>query len=191
MGTRRHIAATAAIGFTKHGYGRTTMESIAAAAGVGVATVYTNFGTKAAVVEAIMNQVTGDERLDVNLVLGQTDVDSALRVGVGLIRQLHERSGALTDLLRSARGHEPALEALWQLWQKQHFSAVRQVAQMLASRRALRPGLSPRDAADILYVLAGAETYRELVQDRRWSPKRYEAWLADAVQRQLLAASRG
>jgi hypothetical protein len=118
--------------------------------------------------------------------LGSPTLDSAAQVGVGLIREIHERSGALTDLLRSARGHEPALETLWQRWQEQHFSAMRQVARMLASRHVLRPGLSSEAAADILYVLTGAETYRELVQDRRWSPQRYEAWLGDAIRRLLL-----
>jgi hypothetical protein len=63
---------------------------------------------------------------------------------------------------------------------------MRQVAKMLASRKVLRPGLSPEAAADILYVLTGAEAYRELVKDRMWSPQRYEAWLADAAQRPLL-----
>jgi AcrR family transcriptional regulator len=190
MGTRRHIAGAAAIVFAERGYGRTTMESIAEAAGVGVATVYATFGTKAAVVEAIMNQVTGDQRLDVKHVLEQPDMVSAVRLGIGLMREIHERSGALTDLLRSSHGHEPALESLWQRWQRQHFSAMRQVAQMLGHRNALRPGLRTDNAADILYALAGAETYRELVQDRRWSPQHYEEWLADAVQRLLLRRHR-
>jgi AcrR family transcriptional regulator len=186
MGTRRHIAKAAAIVFAQRGYGRTTMESIAEAAGVGAATVYANFGTKAAVVEAMMVEITGDQRLDVNLVLEQPDLDSAVRVGVGLVRQIHERSSPLTDLLRSSRGHEPALEALWQRWQERHLTAMRQVARWLASRHALRAGLSAEAAADILYVLMGAETYRELVQDRGWSPQRYQGWLVVAAQSLLV-----
>ncbi len=188
-GTRRHVLAAAARVFADRGYGRTTMEAIAAAAEVGVATVYANFGTKAALVEALIQQVTHDERLDVHLVLNEPNLERALERGAANIRKLHARSAPLTDLLRSARGHEPVLEALWRGWQEQHLAAMRLVSQWLASRGVLRKGMRPDEAADILYALAGAETYRELVHDRGWSPHRYQAWLADAGRRMLLDTS--
>src|SRR5260370_40265137 len=70
-GTRRNILASAAKVFADRGYGRTTMESIAAAAAVGVATVYANFGTKAAIVAALIDQLAGDPGLDAKLTLGE------------------------------------------------------------------------------------------------------------------------
>jgi AcrR family transcriptional regulator len=187
-GTRRNVLAAAAKVFAVRGYGRTTMESIAAAAGVGVATVYANFGTKAAIVAALIDQFTGDPRLDAKLTVAETTRARVIRRGAVTMRQLHERSAALTDLLRSSRGHEPALEALWRRWQAQHLAAVRQVARELAKRRMLRRGLGVNEAADILYTLAGAETYRELVGERGWSPRRYQAWLEEAGERLLLAS---
>ncbi len=187
-GTRRNILAAAAKVFAERGYGRTTMESIAAAADVGVATVYANFGTKAAIVAALIDQVAGDPRLDAKLTTAETTRAGVIRRGAATMRQLHERSAALSDLLRSSRGHEPALEALWRRWQAQHLAAVRQVARELARRRMLRRGLGVNQAADVLYTLAGAETYRELVGERGWSPRRYQAWLEEAGERLLLAS---
>lgn len=189
VGTRRHVLAAAARVFAERGYGRTTMEGIAAAAEVGVATVYANFGTKAALVEALIKQVTGDESLDVHLVLDEPNLERALERAAVNIRKLHERSAPLTDLLRSARGHEPVLEALWRGWQEGHLAAMRLFSDWLGSLGVLRQGLRPGEAADILYALAGAETYRELVQERGWSPRRYQAWLAEAGKRLLFDTS--
>jgi AcrR family transcriptional regulator len=188
-GTRRHILAAAGRLFAERGFSRTTMESIAAAAEVGVATVYVNFPTKVAIVEAILAQVTNDPDLDVKLVREESDLDRALQRGAGNIRRLHERSAALTDLLRSSRGDDPVLGALWRKWQQQHLRAMREFARELARRGALVAGLGADEAADVLYTLAGAETYRELVEERGWSARRYEAWLENAGRRLLLTSS--
>jgi TetR/AcrR family transcriptional regulator, regulator of autoinduction and epiphytic fitness len=184
--TRDHILETAARLFADAGYGPTTMEAIAAAAEVGVATVYANFGTKPGIVEALVDQATGDERLDVELFARELDLGRALRRGARIIRELHEQSAALTDLLVSARGSEPALRQLWDRWQDQHAAAMKRAATELGRRGALRRGVSPDEAADVLYALADSETYRALVWQRGWSPKRYEAWLLQAGSRLLL-----
>lgn len=190
-GTRRHILAAAGRLFAERGFSRTTMESIAAAAEVGDATVYVNFATKVAIVEAILAQVTSDPDLDVNFVVEESDLDRALRRSAGNIRRLHERSAALTDLLRSSREDDPVLGALWRRWQEQHLRAMREFARELAHRGVLLAGLGAEEAADILYTLAGAETYRELVAERGWSPDRYQAWLEKAGRRLLLTSSAG
>jgi AcrR family transcriptional regulator len=190
-GTRRHIMAAAGRLFAERGFGRTTMESIAAAAEVGIATVYVNFVTKAAIVEALVDQVTSDPHLDVNSVLEEDDLDRALRRGAANIRQLHERSAALTDLLRSSRGDDPVLEVLWRRRQQQHLRAMREFARELERRGVLLAGMRVNEAADILYTLAGAETYRELVVERGWAPRRYQAWLENAGRRLLLTRPAG
>ncbi|HLZ25671.1 MAG TPA: TetR family transcriptional regulator [Ktedonobacterales bacterium] len=188
-GTRRHIMAAAGRLFAERGFARTTMESIAAAAEIGVATVYVNFATKAAIVEALVVQVTSDPQLDVNSVLEEGDLDVALRRAAANIRQLHERSAWLTDLLRSSRGDDPVLEVLWRRGRQQHLRAMREFARELKRRGVLVDGMRVDEAADILYALAGAETYRELVVERGWAPRRYQAWLEKAGRRLLLTSS--
>ncbi len=51
---------------------------------------------------------------------------------------------------------------------------------------ALRAGVTERDAADVIHALMSPEVYRLLSTDRRWSPDRYQIWLADTLAQQLL-----
>ena len=51
----------------------------------------------------------------------------------------------------------------------------------------LAPGLSPAEAADVAWSIAGDESYHGLVVDRGWSPERWEAWLGETLVRLLLA----
>ena len=53
--------------------------------------------------------------------------------------------------------------------------------------RELQPGLSHRTARDIFWMLTGGDVYRMLVRERRWSPHKYQHWLADALVELLLA----
>ncbi|MBV9284637.1 MAG: TetR/AcrR family transcriptional regulator, partial [Acidimicrobiia bacterium] len=50
---------------------------------------------------------------------------------------------------------------------------------------ALREGLEKRDAADLIHALMSPEVYRLLVVDKRWSPQKYEQWLAATLVQQL------
>jgi len=50
-------------------------------------------------------------------------------------------------------------------------------------------GLDATQAADVLYMLTGSETFRQLVMERGWSPDRFEEWLADSIRRLLLLES--
>ncbi|MEO6579374.1 MAG: TetR/AcrR family transcriptional regulator, partial [Candidatus Limnocylindria bacterium] len=56
---------------------------------------------------------------------------------------------------------------------------------LVAGLEGLGAGLDPAEAADVLYAIASPETYRLLVEDRAWTPERYEAWSADAIERLL------
>ena len=51
---------------------------------------------------------------------------------------------------------------------------------------ALRAGITERDAADVIHALMSPEVYRLFSTDRRWSPDRYQIWLADTLAQQLL-----
>jgi hypothetical protein len=50
----------------------------------------------------------------------------------------------------------------------------------------LCPGVSPREARDVLWTYNSAELFQLLVLERRWSPKRYGRWVADALISALL-----
>jgi hypothetical protein len=56
----------------------------------------------------------------------------------------------------------------------------------LAALKALRPGLSVREAADVLYALLAPQLYLRLLDDCGWGHARIEAWLDDSLGRLLL-----
>jgi AcrR family transcriptional regulator len=189
--TRQEIMGAALRLFSADGYGRTTMEAVARAADVSVATVYLTFRSKLGLLSALVEDVTADPSLDVQQVLAAASVDGQVAVGARLIRQLHERTAAISGILRAGCGNDPGLEALWDEWQARHLAAVSQVARHLAAAGRLRPGLDDRRAADVLYTLSGSETYRQLVIERGWSRTEFEDWLAASARQLVLAAPSG
>jgi AcrR family transcriptional regulator len=189
--TRREIMEAALRLFSADGYGRTTMETVARAADVSVATVYLTFRSKLRLLSALVDDVTADPSLDVQQVLAEAGVDGQMAVGARLIRQLHERTAGITGILRAGCGNDPGREALWYEWQARHLAAVSQVAHHLAAVGRLRSGLDEGRAADVLYTLSGSETYRQLVVERGWSPAQFEEWLADSARRLVLAEPSG
>lgn len=184
--TRREVMEAARRLFSADGYGRTTMEAVAAAARLSVATVYLIFGTKLGLISALVREAAEDPALDVQQVLAATDLEAKVRIGAGLIRQLHERTSGISATLRAGVGNDSGLEALWGDWQARHLAAVEHVARHLAATRNLRPDLGVKEAADFLYVLTGSESYRQFVLERGWSPAQFEEWLADSIRRLVL-----
>jgi hypothetical protein len=60
------------------------------------------------------------------------------------------------------------------------------VVESVRSVGALRPGLDPERAVDVLWFLNGPAVYRHFVRQAGWSRQQYESWLADAMVRELL-----
>jgi hypothetical protein len=67
---------------------------------------------------------------------------------------------------------------------RMRYSTQRRLARGLHRRRELKPGMSAREAADVIWTLASERTYLALVRDRGWQPGHYERWVAE----QLVAA---
>lgn len=187
--TRRRILASAERLFAAHGYAAITMEMIANAAEVSLATVYLHFAGRVAVVGALADEIAAAPELSVEQV-EQVDTDTGpveqLRIGARIMRQVNERAWLVADILRSQRGNEPTLDQLWALSQERHLDAMRRAAEAIASRGGLRPELSVEAAADALYALAGIDVYRALVLERGWTPERYERWLFEVGCREIL-----
>jgi hypothetical protein len=66
---------------------------------------------------------------------------------------------------------------------------MRWLAQRLADRGALKPGMTAFEAANILWLLNDPGVYHRLVIEQHWSPDRYQDWLADALISLLIPAS--
>jgi AcrR family transcriptional regulator len=192
--TRRTVIAAAARLFSEHGYVTTSVEDIAAAAGVSRATVFTAVGGKPALLKTALDvAIVGDDqpvalpdRPRSRAVKAETDPRRYLALYAEIVAEIGERAGAIYEAVRGAAGAEPAARALWLDHQAQRRQGGANVVRDLLGKGDLRAGLEPGAAADIVWVLNDPGLYRLLVQERGWTPEQFEAWLAETLQRQLL-----
>jgi len=187
--TRRAIVAAAARLFTEHGYGATTVDAIAEAAGVSRKTVFASVGGKAQALKlAIDWAIVGDDEpvplLDRPHVReGHTEPD-ARRILAGYVRStgaIQARIARLVAVAEAAAGTDAEVRAMTADGQAQRLRGMMVFAQVLASRGALRPGLTVSEAADILWVFGGPGVYHRFVIEQGWSAQRFEEWLHDAL----------
>jgi AcrR family transcriptional regulator len=193
--TRADVVTASRALFVENGYPRTTIEAISDAAQVPLATVYRLFGSKLAILSAVLDVAfVGDDqpvafgdRPDVRAALAEPDPRQLLVRFAALGRQLLERSAPVQAVLRSAAAVDEGARDLLAEIKRQRLTGQSRIAHALATRGVLRDGLGERAAADIIYGLWSPELYELLVSERGWRPERYEQWLAGALTAQLLA----
>jgi AcrR family transcriptional regulator len=187
--TRRRIVAAAADLFVHEGYAATTLDRIAAASGVAVQTVYFHFGNKRTLLKQVVDvSSVGDdepvpllERPWAEQLRTATDGRAALAVWMAMSREIFVRVAPLLRIVRDAAGTDPEMAEQWRVNQEQRYEAHRALAQALAEKGGLRPGLSVDDAADALFALISIEVYVLLTEERGWPPERWERWALSTV----------
>ena len=192
--TRRQMLEAARRLFAAQGYVSTTLPAIARAAGVSAPTVTATFGTKLAILDALIRvEVRGDEaptplaaRPRWQELLRELDPVCQLMLTAASLRHIHERTTDLFEIVRGAATAEPEIAALRRSLNDQRFEDKRLLAQSLESKHALCPGLTVAQATDMLWTLGSADVCRMLVVDRRGSPTKYEQGLASALVHSLL-----
>lgn len=181
--TRQAIIHVARKLFAEHGYQATTLQVIAREAEVSVPTIYVVFGSKAAILSALVKSAGADEdiRALAREAFAEPDPRLQLRLAARVMRSIQEREGDILDLLWQAGGGDPDLAAVWRQSHRQQLSRLGELIGVLAQKHALKPDLSVETATDTLWSLSSPEIYRLLVRERGWTPSRYEEWLADSA----------
>jgi len=195
--TRRAIVDAAARLFIERGYGATTVDAIAAAAGVSRKTVFTSVGGKTEALKLALDwAIAGDdepvpmlERPHVRAMQLEPDARQILTGYARHVRQVAARMAPLHQVVQAAAGLDADIRALAEEGRAQRIRGMRAMAQSLADRGALKPGLTPLEAADVLWLLIDPSVYHRLVIEQKWTPDRYQAWLADALISLLIPAS--
>lgn len=91
-------------------------------------------------------------------------------------------------MLETAAAADPEIAPLLRDKERFRYQDQSRVARSLGRQAQLRPGLSARNAADIIWALASERVYLALVKERGWSVEQYEAWLIDQLAAALLRA---
>ena len=180
--------------FVERGYAATTIEAISDRSDTPQATVYRLFSSKLGILKALLDvSIGGDDRAvpmadrpQVRALLSDADPANQLTGFAALLREIMARVGPVHRLLADAARSDQDAAALLAEIARQRHEGQQGIARSLARSGALRPGLSERDAADVIHALASPEVYGLLVTDRGWSGERYETWLRSILTGQLL-----
>jgi AcrR family transcriptional regulator len=190
--TRRAVLDVAKAHFLERGYVATTIAAIAEDAGVSVETVYKAFGNKPGLAKTLFDvTIVGDDepipmmqRKFVQQNMADPDPRRRLTRYGAHIADVGTRVGPLLLVLRDAAVTDGGAAEIWQKLQAERVTGMSAFAQHLHEGGHLRRGVSPRQAADVLWAYNSVEMWDLLVRQRGWSSKRYGTWIG----RQLVAA---
>lgn len=196
--SRKRILDAARDLFLANGYARASTAAIAAQAGVSEALLFAAFGTKAGLLEALIGQAVGGddapvalrERPDWGSMAAEHDARAAVRRFAELGAAMQQRTWRLIELARAAADTDQAMASLLARGAANRRADCRDLAEHTLAA-ALRPDLTPDEAADVLWLYSSADVYRLLVCTAGWTHERYAAWLAGTVARALLASPEG
>ena len=197
--TRRRIVAAAADLFLDQGYGATTLDQVAARAGVAVQTVYFHFGNKATLLkEALDVAAVGDDEpvalLDrpwLEELTAEPDPVRVIELWTNSGREILERVAPLLAVVRGTVGTDPDLAAQWEVNEGQRRTAFRALADLLADRGALLPGLTVEGAADLAFLITSAENYIVATHTLGWTPEHWQRTMATLLTLGLLGETPG
>lgn len=186
MATKAQTASAARGLFAAQGYVSTTIAAIAQAADIPAQTIYSAFGGKAAILQAIAWSVVGT--LDVDRAheeaLAQPDPRDGLRMAANIQRRQFEQMYDVIAVYQEAARTDPDIARDTQIIAANRERAFRRHIETIAAH--LAPDVSVDDGVTIYLTLVLPEVYRTLVIEGGWAADRYEDWLAGALTTQLL-----
>jgi AcrR family transcriptional regulator len=191
--TRQAILRAASDLFLERGFARTTTKAVAERAGITERMIFLHFGSKAALLAASIRAAVRDhdggtpllERDEWRAALGAQDAHQIFELLASAVRQLYERAARLLAVGEGAARDDPLLEEERQRGHAATRADLLQVARAMKRANALRPGISAKRAADLIFALAANEAvYLRLIDECNWSAGQYE----DAIRRMLVGA---
>ncbi len=186
--TRQRLIASARRLFAAKGYAATSIDAIAREAGVAAPTFYAVFGSKAALLLALLNAMENEAempRLGADL-RATREPRKQIRACVDFGVRLYGRSADVLEIIRTAGMAEKDLGALWAEGEKRRRMAQKNLVRDWRKGGLLKAGMSSTQACDIFWALTGPDSYRLLVAECGWRIEAYASWLEGTISGQLL-----
>lgn len=186
--TRTAILDAAQSLFTARGFAATTVEAIAQEADVAVQTIYWAFGSKRAILEAVLERWRTTAEIDETYLalMAERDPVQQLRLSVRIARNTGEKVGDVTEMLRVAGAADAELRTLWHDMNEDRRNGIRGFIQTLFDRGLLKPNLDVERATTIHWTMVSQEVYQLLVARSGWTGEEYEDWLTNTLSAALL-----
>ena len=196
--TRLKVIEAAKRLFTEHGYPATTIDAIAEAADTPLPTLYRLFGSKRALLAAVLDTSFGGDdqpvafgdRPAVRAALAEPDPAAMVSAFARIARELMDRSSAIQHVLATAAQVDAEAAELLAVTRRQRYTGQARIIAALEARGALDPGLGTAEAADIAYAALSPDVHRILTVERGWPADRYERWIARSLGALLRATER-
>jgi len=182
--TRARVLRAAKTLFARNGYAATTIAALAEEAGVAAQTLYSAFGSKAAIAISVMEDavITSGMREANEAALREPDGAKAVRIVAAAGSHLYSMEAELVKLLSAEVAAEFA--RISNQHRLQDFSRLATLSPGVASHFASKE--DAKRAAVAAWAVSGIETYDRLVLQAGWSHEEYEQWLGDTLTRTLL-----
>ena len=188
--TRGRIIRHAYALFCEVGYKATTMDAVAARAGVAVQTVYFVFRTKDSLLQAVHEWIVlGDDPTPPPLqdwavaAAAEPDGRRAVQMNVAGVSTILARMAPMIPVFHAVS--QDTAGAVFRQSEDLRRKGMTNLAASLAKRTPLVAGMTRRRAADLLFVLTGPESYRAFVLGCGWSPSHWVHWVSDTLAREL------
>jgi len=186
--TRQRILAAARRLLVSGSYSRVTMKEIAREAGVAYQTLFSAFGSKVLLAQAMV--AAGWPHVEDALKLvaesrASGDPVRWLRTTALVNRRINELCGDLVRFMRESG--DPDLMSRYRAIELERYARLEELGLMLEKRGLIRENLSRAEAVGIIWAMTGTEQYVQLVLERGWTPDRFEVWLSDALANLILA----
>jgi AcrR family transcriptional regulator len=180
--------------FCDSGYPATTIEAIAAEAGVATQTVYYFFRTKALLLQQVVEVAAAGEAQPIPVmerpwmrqILTENNARRALAFLVEHGVDIYIRVAPLRPALEVAAASDPDINAYWRAVAERRKAGMRTFVERLAELRALLPGLTVQRATDVMFVVNSHEVFLGLTRDSGWLVTDFKRWLYVALTQQLL-----
>ena len=189
--TRRRVLDAAGDLFLRQGYLGTTLDAVAATAGVSLQTVYNVVGGKAKLLRSVYDELVPTDLEPVNRkMLSEPDPRRCLAWYAVGERVTNERVGSLLMVIHNqAAAGDRDLRAFVESLERDRLATIEAFVRHLAVRFGLRPGLTTGRAADMVWALTTPEMADRLVRRRGWEWDQFEAWIAVTIADALLGCA--
>jgi len=185
------ICAAASRLFSTKGYLATSIDEIAAEAGVARPTVFAAVGPKPVILKAVVDQAMAGDDAPVPLAdrswfreaIDEADPVRSMQLHVRNVCRILQRVVPLLRALETAATVDEDANALWIELRRQRRTGTAGIAADLAAKTTLR--CEERVLADMLFTVP-PDAYYRLVHEEGWPREAFQAWLADLLQRVCL-----
>lgn len=186
---RDRILAAARRLFVEQGYAATSIEQIAAEAGVSGRTVFAGFASKINLLKQVLDTaISGDadevplaQRPAMRRVHEAGTAEEAYERLADAFAEVAERAYGIYAVVHGAAESDPEIAELERRLEEQRLTGAGQLAATFADRLGVTDPAAVAGMRDTLWLLGSPLQYRLLVRQRGWPVARYREWAARAL----------